>query len=157
MRTGYSVIDAMSTRPVTVRPESTLQEAAALMHENDVGSLVVRREEQLLGILTEYDLVRKGVREALDMTRVNVADIMTRDLVTVSPKMDVFDALRVMMEADVRHLPVLDEGKLVGFLTVKDVLAIQPQLYELIVEKLATAQRRTRKEEFDEEFAEESF
>ena len=74
---------------------------------------------------------------ALNVDMTPVSKIMTplNDMVTVDPGMDVFDALTVMRENDVRHLPVLDNGKLVGFITVKDILRIQPDLFELIVEK----------------------
>ena len=56
-------------------------------------------------------------------------------MITISPTKDIYDALKVMRDFNVRHLPVLDKGKFLGFLTIKDILKIQPQLFEIIVEK----------------------
>jgi len=60
---------------------------------------------------------------------------MAKDLLTISPRMDVFDAIRLMKDADVRHLPVIESGKLVGYITMKDILRIQPELFEILSEK----------------------
>lgn len=141
-KTGYLVIDAMTTHPITVGPQDTLQDAARLMAEHDVGSLVVKERHALLGVLTEFDLVRKALANALDVKSRKVEELMTRDLVTVSPGMDVLDAIRLMRDAGVRHLPVMDEGNMVGFITLKDILKIQPQLFDIVVERL-----RLREEE----------
>ena len=135
-RTGYIVLDAMTTKPVTVLPDASLQEAASLMRQHDIGSLIVQKGNDLMGVITEYDLVHRAIGDALDVRTTPVTAIMTRDLLTVSPSMDIFDALRLMRDADIRHLPVIDTGKMVGFITLKDILKIQPQLFELVAERL---------------------
>lgn len=137
MRTGYKVVDAMTTRPFTASSEASLRAIAELMRDKKVGSVLLKSGDELVGIVTEYDMVRRAMASSLDVERTPVAKIMTplADMVTVGPGMDVFDALNVMRENDVRHLPVLDNGRLVGFITVKDILRIEPDLFELIVEK----------------------
>ena len=61
---------------------------------------------------------------------------MTTKLVTIEPKADIFDAMMLMRDAEVRHLPVVENKKILGFLTMKDILKIEPQLFDLIVEKI---------------------
>lgn len=152
-KTGYIVLDAMTTKPVTVMPDASLQEAASLMRQHDIGSLIVQKGNDLMGVVTEYDLVHRAVGDALDVCTTPVAAIMTRDLLTVSPSMDIFDALRLMRDADIRHLPVIDTGKMVGFITLKDILKIQPQLFEIIAERLEMGrmERKFGEEEEEEE------
>lgn len=147
LQTGYCVLDAMTTKPVVVTPHTSLQDAARKMRDADVGSLLVKEGEELLGIVTEWDFVHRAVVEGLDVTTTPIALLMVKDLLTISPSMDIFDALQLMRDADIRHLPVLDGTKMVGFITAKDILKIQPQLFELIVEKY---ELRTKSEE--EEF-----
>lgn len=134
-RTGYCVGDAMTTKPVTIPPHMTLLDAARLMRENDVGSVVVRDGLELLGILTEWDFVHTVVVQNMDTTITPVSKAMVSDLVTIHPSMDIFDALSLMRDADVRHLPVLEGEKMVGFITLKDILRIQPELFDIISEK----------------------
>jgi CBS domain-containing protein len=79
---------------------------------------------------------------------------MTRDLVTVTPGMDVFDALLLMKDANVKHLPVVDDKRLVGFITVKDILRVQPHLFDNFVDsyRLREANRKPIKHaEMDED------
>ncbi len=137
MRTGYKVIDAMTTRPITAAADDTLYAIAQLMKEKKVGSVLLKDGERLAGIVTEFDLVRKAMAEAMDVRETPVNRIMTAadEMAVVDPGMDVFDALNVMRERDVRHLPVLDAGKLAGFITVKDILRIEPELFDIIVDK----------------------
>ncbi len=136
MKTGYKVCDAMTRKPIAISPETTAKEAARIMQQKDVGSLVVKENDELKGYITEQGLVHKVIARGMDPEKTAVRDIMVKDVETISPDADVYDALLEMKDSDVRQLPVLDGGKLVGLLTVKDILKIQPQLFELIVDKL---------------------
>lgn len=135
METGYCVGDTMSTRPISMPPHMNLQQAALLMREHDVGSILVKQDKELLGIVTHWDLVQRAIAEGMDMNNTPVSELMIADLVTVHPSMDVFEALRLMRDADIRHLPVLEGKSFVGFVTMKDILKLQPQLFDLINEK----------------------
>lgn len=136
MKTKYRVLDAMTLKPVVIHPDASLQEAAIFLKKYNVGSLLVKNgERELLGIVTEWDFTRKAIANGMDFRNTKIRDIMTTDLITVNPNMDIFEALRLMNETNVRHLPVMENNKLVGFLTVKDILKIQPQLFELIIDK----------------------
>jgi signal-transduction protein with cAMP-binding, CBS, and nucleotidyltransferase domain len=136
MKTGYKVGDCMTIHPVTVKKESTLKECADLMRDKHVGSLLVEDDKgKIMGIVTEQDMVRRGMAALLDPSTTLITKVMEAELMTISPEKDIYEAMTVMRDYNIRHLPVMDKGKFVGFLTIKDVLKIQPQLFDLIVEK----------------------
>ncbi|MFT4305240.1 MAG: CBS domain-containing protein, partial [Candidatus Woesearchaeota archaeon] len=70
-------------------------------------------------------------------SNIKAEEIMTKEIITVDPKKDIFEALNIMKEFNIRHLPVIYEKKLVGILTMKDILKIEPQLFEILVEKIS--------------------
>jgi len=135
MKAGYKVMDAMTTKPVSVSQEITLQECASIMEENHVGAVVVKENEISVGILTEQDIVRKAIAKGVNPLNKKVKEFMETDLVTMEPETDIHDALIKMRDLNIRHLPVVKDNKMIGLLTLKDILKIQPQLFELLVEK----------------------
>ncbi len=135
MKTGYTVADAMTTKPITVNADMTVRDASRVMRDHDVGSLLVVDDGVLVGIILADDIVHRVTAEAKRAEETALRDIMTREIVDVAPKADIYDAMVIMREHDVMHLPVRDEQKkLVGFLTFKDVLKIEPTLFELMSE-----------------------
>ena len=136
MKTGYKVCDAMTQAPIVVHPEDTLKACANIMKNNHVGAVIVKDQGKLLGILTEQDIVRKAVAQGEDPEKSKVREVMEKGLRTIGPEEDIFDALMKMRDLNIRHLPVVDNSKMIGLLTLKDVLKIQPQLFELLVEKI---------------------
>lgn len=136
MKTGYKVCDAMTLKPIMVKPNTSIVECAKMMAEHHVGSLLIGEGKNLLGIITEQDIVRKVVGKGLDVKKSSVVDFMEKRLITVSPDLDIFDALKIMTDYNIRHLPVKDDGHMIGFLTLKDILKIQPELFELLVDKI---------------------
>ncbi len=136
MKTGVSVVDAMTHSPVTVMPTKSLEFCAKLMKEKNIGSLIVEQDKKLLGIITEWDVVRKVVADGRDPKFMRAEDIMENKVVTIEPDKDVFEALVTMRNSDIRHLPVVNGSELLGFLTLKDVLKIQPELFDILLEKV---------------------
>jgi CBS domain-containing protein len=126
----------MTIKPVVSHPSTSIRDVAAIMDRYGIGSVLIQRGSELLGIVTESDFVRRAVLEGHDLINTPVHKIMTKDLVTVSPGIDVFDALLLMRDASVKHLPVVDENKLVGFITLKDILKVQPHLLENITDMI---------------------
>ncbi len=135
MKTGVKVMDAMTREPVTISPNATIKEAANRMIERGVGGILVTENQEPKGILTEKDIVKNVVAVSLDTSKVQVREIMSKILVTISPDLDIYDALILMGEKDLRRLPVVNDNKIVGLLTFKDVIRIQPQLFDVIAEK----------------------
>jgi len=109
---------------VTVLPSSFVHEAALKMKEHGIGSvLVVEEGWKLKGILTDRDIAMTVAADARDPKTTFVQDIMTTDPVTVSANADIDSALRIMKRANIRRLPVTEDGKLVGLLSSADVAA----------------------------------
>lgn len=136
MKTNVSVADAMTRKPITVDANTTMKRCAEVMAGNRVGSLIIKEGDRLLGIIKERDIVRSVVLNNVDSSKAMVKDYMIVDAVTINPNVDIYDALVKMRDMDVRMLPVVDNGKLVGLLTVKDILKVQPSLFDLLAEKM---------------------
>jgi len=115
------VEELMTRDPATLRPESTCTEAAALMKSKDCGSLPVVKDGKLVGIVTDRDIVLRVVAGKKDPTRIAVSEIMTPGPTTVSPDMKAEDASKLMSEKQVRRLPVVENGRLVGILAIGQV------------------------------------
>src|SRR6266704_1806028 len=116
-----AVSDVMAFRVVKVSPEDPVRVAIARMLEENVGSVAVCDGERLAGIFTERDVLRLTA-EGPDFDEVRVGDVMTTQLVTLSPHDDILDAARLMGERKIRHLPVLEGENMVGIREVVRVL-----------------------------------
>jgi len=119
---AITVGDRMSSHVVTVRATEMLDHAAQVMVERDVGSAVVTREGAVEGIITERDVLRAVARGLVPWSTV-VADCMTAKPVTVSTSTTGDTALSMMLGNAYRHLPVVDEGELVGIVSLRDLVA----------------------------------
>lgn len=119
---GTKIADLMTQRPRAVTPQTTVQEAARLMEEEDVGSLpVVDEGTRLIGILTDRDVAVRVVARGLD-SDTTVGDVASRDVVALTPDHDLDDALKLMAREQVRRMPVVqNEGQLVGMLAQADI------------------------------------
>jgi len=115
------VRDVASSAVVAVGPAQSLREATQLMAKHRVGSAVVQDAEQLIGILTERDVLNAVASGTLP-DEVTVQDIMTADVVTVGPDWDLVEAAAEMARRRIRHLVVYEGGQLLGVLSVRDVL-----------------------------------
>src|SRR6266508_2608331 len=115
------IADVMSPRVVSVQPDETVHVAISRMLEENVGSVAVCEDERLVGIFTERDVMRLA-GEGSEFGRVQVGDVMTRSLVTVSPDVDVLDAAKLMGERQIRHLPVLQGEHLLGIVGIREVM-----------------------------------
>ncbi len=116
-----SVRDVMTPSVRTVSPPQSLVEAAELMKGEDVGSVPVVEEGRLTGIVTDRDIVTRAVAERRNPQTVKVSEVASRELVTVEPEQDLDEALALMADHQVRRLPVVEAGQLVGMLAQADV------------------------------------
>jgi len=117
-----SVSDVMTSNPKTVDASSSVVEAAKLMLDEDTGIIPIVDGDRLAGTITDRDLAIRVVAEGKDPQTTTVAEVASRDLVTVDPQQDLDEALRLMARHQVRRLPVVEEdGKLVGILSQADV------------------------------------
>jgi CBS domain-containing protein len=116
-----SVRDVMTPGVRTVSASQSLADAAEVMKGEDVGSVPVVEEGRLAGTVTDRDIVTRAVAERRDPQSVRVNEVASRELVTVEPEQDLDEALALMARHQVRRLPVVEEGQLVGMLAQADV------------------------------------
>jgi CBS domain-containing protein len=122
MATVRELLDRKGTDVHAVGPDATVLEAAQLMNRRGIGGLVViDAMEQLIGIFTERDILRRVLGERRDPVTTRVADVMTRDLVVMRPSASVVDAMKVVSEKRIRHIPVVEAGTVVGVVSQGDL------------------------------------
>jgi CBS domain-containing protein len=139
-----AVADVMSLRLVSVRPDESAHVGVTRMLESGVGSVIVCEDNRLLGIFTERDVLRiVGESPGIDLCDVRVGDVMTTQLLTISPDDDLVAAAKLMGEKRIRHLPVLQDGNVLGVIGIRDVMR---SLMERIWRSHDDAARETAKE-----------
>lgn len=106
---------------VRIGPEATLREAAAILCEEHIGAVLVAEDQQVVGILSERDIMRK-VSDGADPGSLRVGDVMTRDLVVGLEDDTLRYTMNVMTERRIRHLPVMREGRCIGMISIGDVV-----------------------------------
>jgi CBS domain-containing protein len=121
MESTRTVRDLMTAGPTSIASDAMAIEAARRMLSEDVGSLPVVDGEALVGMVTDRDLVLKVVAKDLDANKVPVADVCTQNPVTVDAEESLDEALQRMAKEQVRRLPVVSDGQLVGILAQADV------------------------------------
>ncbi len=107
---------------ISVNPETTVSEAITLMTDTDISALMVIDNDQVVGIVTERDYVRRVARLQLAPELTKVGQVMTRNLLTVTPQDRTRFCMQLMIEKNLRHLPVLEDGKLIGLLSIRDLV-----------------------------------
>jgi CBS domain-containing protein len=124
------VLARKGVRVITIRPEQSIRQALVLLAENNIGAVVVVDETgRPVGILSERDVVRTAARDERIFGRA-VAELMTRDVVVGVPDDDVKTVGHTMTERRIRHLPVVDQGRLVGIVSIGDVVKALRDEYE---------------------------
>lgn len=114
--------ETMTKNLKTIRHDETIQETAQRMKDDKVGSLLVDRGGQVVAIVTETDIVRKAVAKGFDLGKKKVETIMSSPVVSIEIQRTPQDAHDMMADLGVRHLAVTDKGKIVGLLSVRDLL-----------------------------------
>ncbi len=116
-----TVRDAMTPDPRCVDASAAVTEAAKEMRDADVGAILVTESDSLSGIVTDRDIVLRSVAEGKDPTQVTAGDVSTSDPETLSPDDDLADAVRRVKQSNIRRLPVVEDGKPVGILSLGDL------------------------------------
>jgi len=107
---------------ISVTPATTVLEAVTLMSDTDISALMVLDGEAVAGIITERDFVRRVARMERSSYATTVGEVMTSNLITVGPQDRTRFCMQLMIEKNLRHLPVLEDGKLVGLLSIRDLV-----------------------------------
>lgn len=131
-RTVKQIIEGQE--PVTATANTTVHEAAQLMKRRNVGALMVVDGEKLVGVFTERDGLFRVIAEGLDTTRTELAAVMTANPQTIGANSAFTTALQVMHDGRFRHLPVVEDGRVIGVVSVRDALG--PELESFVYEML---------------------
>jgi len=126
------VRDVMSGNVKTVRPKSTILEVVRKMNKFDVGSVVVVEGDRPVGIITERDILRRVLEVTLAPEALKAKEIMSSPLVTISDNATVEEAARVMAERNIKKLPVVQDGRLIGIVTTTDIVRNQPKYVDVL-------------------------
>lgn len=124
------------TTVISVTPENTVLDAAHVMNDKGIGGVVVLTGTTLTGIFTERDIMRRVVAAGRDPATTRVADVMTKECLTITADVQVAVCRAMMSTRRIRHLPVMQEGTLVGVVTSGDILAFEVAQAEAQIEQL---------------------
>ncbi len=113
----------MTKKPITISSEAPVKKALQILIRKDIGSLIVEKNGEPIGIITERDVTRRSLRPAKGkgLYEMSIARIMSHPLITVSPSTPVWEAFEIMVTKRLRRLPVLQDGHLVGIVTERDL------------------------------------
>lgn len=136
MKTVKQLLEGKRHKLITVSPGQTVFEALKKMAENDVGALLVLDGEKLVGVFSERDYARKIILHGKSSRDTVVHEIMTGNVISVRPSQTVEDCMSLMTDKRIRHLPVLEEGKVVGIVSIGDVVKEMLSEQKFIIEQL---------------------
>lgn len=133
-----SILSTRKRQVVTVSPDQTVREAVRLLAENQIGAVVVTEPDgRIVGILSERDVIRTAASDE-NVLAAPVSRVMTRNVVVGTPQDDVMAVAATMLERRFRHLPIVDQGQLIGMISIGDVLKTQRDAYRGEVDTLET-------------------
>jgi CBS domain-containing protein len=132
------VLEAKGAQVHSVAPGASVFEALEVMAKHDIGAVVVAEGECLAGIFTERDYARKLILRGKASKETRVGELMTPNVLTVSPSQSVDDCMQLMTENRVRHLPVVDRGRLVGIVTIGDAVKTVIAQQEATIRQLSS-------------------
>ncbi len=107
---------------VTITEAQSVLDAAQLLVERNIGGLVVTDGQRLRGIITERDVLRLAAEASVDLSAVSVGSVMTRDVITATPDDQLVEMMDIMTEHRIRHLPVMDDERLAGIISIGDLV-----------------------------------
>ncbi len=147
------VKDIMTTDVVSVTPETTVQDAAMKMRDSNVGSVVVVKDDSVIGIVVDRQIATKVVAGDMDPKETAVEEIMTKRIVTGTPDMDVFDAAKIFGKLKFRRLPIIDKAHhLSGIISLADISQNLKRCIDDILLEISAPRKRHVTESIDPYF-----
>jgi CBS domain-containing protein len=123
MKTVAELLKAKPARVISVRPEQSVLEAIKVLATEDIGAAIVMTGDRLAGIFSERDYTRKVVLKGRSSDSTRVEEIMTPNVVCVSPRTKARECMQLMTEKNIRHLPVMEEGRVIGMVSIRDIVS----------------------------------
>lgn len=122
------ISEIMTKDVISLSVEDTVEHAAMLMREHNIGSIPVSTNDKVVGIVTDRDIIMRCVADGTDIKTQKIRDIMTSNPVLGNQNINVDEATRIMSERQIRRLPIVENNKLVGMVSLGD-LAVEPKLH----------------------------
>ncbi len=126
------VEDIMVEEVITVEADATVMRAVKLMNKHEIGCLIVTKSRKPIGIVTERDLLKRVLAGSRDPEKTRIWEVMSAPLVFVDPNMDIEDTVRFMLKMEIKKLPIVRKGKLLGLVTLTDLVRFQPQVVSIL-------------------------
>jgi signal-transduction protein with cAMP-binding, CBS, and nucleotidyltransferase domain len=144
MRFNVLVKEIMNKDVKKVSPDATVKEAATIMKNESIGSVIV--DSDPMGIVTATDIVYNYVSDKKGET---VKDVMTNNVIRISPNKTIEHAAKLMTERNIEKLPVFENDKLIGIITATDILSVEPALFETLLERIKMTGSPIREDNLD--------
>jgi CBS domain-containing protein len=141
---SLKVEEVMVKTVITIDANKTTKDAADIMNRFEIGSLIVVKKDKAVGILTERDLMKRVISEARDPEKTKVGDIMSKPLIVVEPSTELEEAARLMFKMKIKKLPIVEQGKLLGLVTLTDLARFQPEMIKVLKQLAQTQQAPKR-------------
>jgi CBS domain-containing protein len=122
MKTVAELLRLKPARVVKITPEISVLEAIKVLAAEDIGAAIVMTGDRLAGIFSERDYTRKVILKGRSSDTTRVEEIMTHNVVVVSPRTRARECMALMTEKNIRHLPVVDEGRVIGMVSIRDIV-----------------------------------
>lgn len=136
MATVRDMIRKKGDEVYTIAPDATVLDALKIMAEQNIGALLVMSQGEMVGILSERDCIRKVDLMGKSAAQTRVSEIMTRDVITVDCSQPLEECMSLMIERNIRHLPVYDGNELMGLVSVRDVLREVIEVQQMMLSQL---------------------
>ncbi|OGO16471.1 MAG: histidine kinase [Chloroflexi bacterium RBG_16_48_8] len=120
----------------SISPNATVYEAIQLLAEKDIGALIVMEGEKLVGVISERDYARKLKLKGKSSVDTKVSEVMSSNVITLGPDQTLEDCMAVMTQKHVRHLPIIDQGKVIGVVSIGDAVNATIANQEFLIEQL---------------------
>jgi len=138
------VSQIMKKYVVTVEPDLSMSDAAKIMSNNRIGSVIIMKAKKPVGIVTTEDIT-SIVAKGMDPKKMKISDLKRKRFITASPDDGILEISRMMVRSGVKRIPIIDKGKLVGIVSDKEILATSPELIDILSEKLKARMERVAK------------
>jgi CBS domain-containing protein len=123
MKSVAELLKAKPTRVVSVRPDQSVLEAIKVLASEDIGAAIVMTGSRIAGIFSERDYTRKVVLKGRSSDTTKVEEIMTPNVIVVTPRTKARECMQLMTEKNIRHLPVVEEGRCIGMVSIRDIVS----------------------------------
>ncbi|MGE0793418.1 MAG: cyclic nucleotide-binding/CBS domain-containing protein [Candidatus Woesearchaeota archaeon] len=144
MRT-LAVGEMMTTNPITCHPNDNIVSVSKLLKKYNISSVIVVEDKVVQGLITVDDIVRRVIAEKLDPEKTIAKDIMSKNLISVEPQNTLEETIEVLNSNRISQVPVMKDKQLFGFVTIKDILRLEPAFFEFFFKTLEEEEKVRQK------------